>query len=194
MRPKFLPLLSEAKHREIIIVVRNLIAVLGSTALDGRHTPALYARFLSSLLAKYDVSSPLDDCPGSPNEDVKFVPQYRQERQQTPPNLYTWPDTSTLAQEDVALAGPSGSATGMIYQQSGEADMDFSLTHFIRTVTQDGPQYPSPQEEDFGHPGMGHWSESDMRTEAFEHFEHQHQPPNWPPPEYTDYWDPTART
>ncbi|TFK55165.1 hypothetical protein OE88DRAFT_1006449 [Heliocybe sulcata] len=59
LRPRCKPLLQPAEEKKIVVSVSNLIAILGSNevALDGRHTPMLYSRFLSSLLAKYDHSA-----------------------------------------------------------------------------------------------------------------------------------------
>jgi transcriptional regulatory protein LEU3 len=48
-------MLDQDIKNEIIDTVWRLIDVLGSVALDGRHTPSLYSRFLSSLLEKYNV-------------------------------------------------------------------------------------------------------------------------------------------
>ncbi|KAF7338357.1 Rab-GAP TBC domain-containing protein [Mycena venus] len=74
LRPRFLPLLKEDTQRDIVRLVSRLINVLRSdgVALDGRHTPALYSRFLSSLLAKYNVFPQRDDSP--PADDIKFYP------------------------------------------------------------------------------------------------------------------------
>ncbi|KAJ7470689.1 fungal-specific transcription factor domain-containing protein, partial [Mycena latifolia] len=50
LRPKFLPLVKEDTQQNIVRLVSRLINVLrsDSVALDGRHCPALYSRFLSS--------------------------------------------------------------------------------------------------------------------------------------------------
>ncbi|KAG7092320.1 hypothetical protein E1B28_008681 [Marasmius oreades] len=132
LRPKFLPLLNEATQNEIIRTVTRLIEILSSreVALDGRHTPALYSRFLSSLLAKYNIMS----CPEARplQGDGAIYPQHvlQQRASLTPPNVYSWPDiinTDTTTFHHAPLPGT-------VYQQRGEADMDFSLTHFMRTV------------------------------------------------------------
>lgn len=136
------------QRQEIILVVNRLIDILGSreVALDGRHTPALYSRFLSSLLERHNVR--LTSALPTDTQEVE-------EHQPTPP-MYSWPDVSP---RDVAPLG-SDYSEGAIYQQHGEADMDFSLTHFVRTVSQDhtGPPvlaYNTPQENG---PGWPVWS------------------------------------
>ncbi|KAJ6630715.1 fungal-specific transcription factor domain-containing protein [Mycena sp. CBHHK59/15] len=135
LRPKFLPLVKEETQRDIVHLVSRLIDVLGSdsVALDGRHTPALYSRFLSSLLAKYNVFPPRNDSPSS--DDVKFCPQFGTERTHTPPHTYSWPDIAHSV--DVSPPGSESSDDFLIYHHSGDPEMDLSLNHFIRTVTQE---------------------------------------------------------
>ncbi|KAA1471074.1 hypothetical protein DENSPDRAFT_776190 [Dentipellis sp. KUC8613] len=138
LRPKFLPLLDESTQRTIIKVVRELIDVLGSkeVAFDGRHSPALYSRFLSSLLNKYDQGA-------SPQEGMEFVPQFKADRQQTPPNTYYWPDTPAILGPSIGMADAGfGQVEGAIYQQAGDADMDFSMQHFMNAMTAHGQQNP----------------------------------------------------
>ncbi|KZT28474.1 hypothetical protein NEOLEDRAFT_1058377 [Neolentinus lepideus HHB14362 ss-1] len=150
LRPRCKPLLEPAEETKIISSVRKLIEILGSNevALDGRHTPMLYSRFLSSLLAKYDHS--VASAPGeatyaetqyAPDGQYsppsgEILPQYNRERDPTPPHMYYWPDTSqsmsgaSHVMEQSAQDYPSGT----VYQQSGDADMDFSMNHFLQTV------------------------------------------------------------
>ncbi|KAJ8700225.1 hypothetical protein PTI98_003271 [Pleurotus ostreatus] len=139
LRPKLLPLLDEGQYQGIVSLVGQLIDVLGSkeVALDGRHTPALYSRFLSSLLAKHrpKKSEATDTIM---NDDLKIYPQYPADRQQTPPNQFSWPDT-TEYRGDVSPPSQSDLPDGTVFQQSGEATMDFSLTYFMRSVSQDQP-------------------------------------------------------
>lgn len=125
LRPRFLPLLDEATQEDIIISVQRLIAVLGSeeVALDGRHTPALYSRFLASLLAKHDVTHHQNL--ESPSDKMRIYPQYGEDRQHTP-NVY-WPDTLT---RDTSLHAHRGDSSQLVYQQPGDADMDLSVLHF----------------------------------------------------------------
>ncbi|RDB21455.1 Protein priB [Hypsizygus marmoreus] len=143
LRPKFLPLLNETLQGQIIHEVGGLIDVLGSTdvALDGRHTPALYSRFLSSLLSKHNCLPPRSGSESPPN-DPRFHPQYSDERPLTPPQpSCSWPDVMpqeyALSTNQFYDAFP---AQGDMYQGNGP-DMDFTLSHFVRTVTQG---YPNP--------------------------------------------------
>jgi hypothetical protein len=131
--------LDESQQKNIIASVRTLIQVLGSksVALDGRHTPALYSRFLSSQLARHNVPTDSDSDADSSLRTEAIIPQYRQHRRQTPPHLYAWPDTGNIQQHH-PVAHVTNSQSGVVFQQYGEADMDFSVQHFMNTVkTQD---------------------------------------------------------
>ncbi|KAJ7582789.1 fungal-specific transcription factor domain-containing protein [Mycena floridula] len=141
LRPRFLPLLSEKAQRDIVSNVRRLINVLGSkeVALDGRHTPALHSRFLSSLLdrhqAKRDGEPSDPDSPTSDGSDLRIYAQYGEIRQHTPPNVYSWPD---ILNRDPSPTSPvSDHAPGTVWQQPGDSEMDFSALNYIRTVSQD---------------------------------------------------------
>jgi hypothetical protein len=139
LRPKFIPLLDESQQKKIIASVRTLIQVLGSksVALDGRHTPALYSRFLSSQLARHNVLTDSDSDADSAIRTEDIIPQYRQDRRHTPPHLFAWPDTGNIQNHPVEHI--TNSQSGVVFQQYGEADMDFSVHHFMDTVkTQDG--------------------------------------------------------
>ncbi|KAJ7905417.1 fungal-specific transcription factor domain-containing protein [Mycena olivaceomarginata] len=137
LRPRFLPLVKEDTQRDIVCLVSKLIDVLGSDsiALDGRHTPALYSRFLSSLLAKYNVFPPQDD--SAPADDVKIYRQFELDRAETPPNVYSWPDIAHS--DNVSPHSSDGSDDFLLYQRSGVPDMDLSLNNFIRAVNEGQP-------------------------------------------------------
>ncbi|KAJ7774748.1 fungal-specific transcription factor domain-containing protein [Mycena metata] len=138
LRPRFLPLLREDTQQDIVRLVTRLINVLASAdvALDGRHTPALYSRFLSSLLSKYNVFPARNDSP--PPDGVEFYRQFGAERSDTPPSYaYSWPD---ITHNDPVSPLPSeGSDDFLIYPRSGDPDMDFSLSHFIQAVNEEQP-------------------------------------------------------
>lgn len=119
--------------------MQKLIKILASedVALDGKHSPAVYSKFLSSLFSKYYTPA-LERSIRSTPPDI--VPQYQQERVQTPPHLYAWPDAPPL----VDSPGSSGdldiesrnsdSPAHVVFQQVGEVEMDFSLQHFVRST------------------------------------------------------------
>jgi len=145
LRPKLLPLLDEKLQGEIIRDVSGLIDMLGSkaVALDGRHTPALYSRFLSSLLEKHNCMPSRPASEYSPNEP-KFHAQYSDDRQPTPPHAYSWPDI--MHTDDISPSSQYNGdfpTHGELYQHE-DADMDLSLSHFVRTVTQGFPIPPDP--------------------------------------------------
>ncbi|KAL0572941.1 hypothetical protein V5O48_009031 [Marasmius crinis-equi] len=131
LRPKFLPLLDEATQTEIIDTVSRLIQILSSkeVALDGRHTPALYSRFLSSLLARYNISPRARALPS--RDGTSMYAQYDTQRDPSPPHSYSWPDISSPSTTPVESFQHD---PGTVYQQRGDAEMDFSLTHFVKTV------------------------------------------------------------
>ncbi|KAJ3573975.1 hypothetical protein NP233_g2078 [Leucocoprinus birnbaumii] len=135
LRPKLLPLLEERQQHEIITLVSRLIDVLSSrdVALDGRHTPATYSKFLASLMERHNVQA-IHIASGS------SASSFPQTRSLTPPHVSSWPDTSLVHPSTSSMAPDL--VDGFIYQQHGEADMDFSLNHFVRTVTQNFPSPP----------------------------------------------------
>ncbi|KAL1756031.1 fungal-specific transcription factor domain-containing protein [Schizophyllum commune] len=149
LRPKFRPLLSDGEQQEIVSLVNRLIDVLGSkdVALDDRHTPALHSRFLENLLAKRnlricesDRSSRSDS--GSPGH---LLAQLSDERYHTPPNRYVWPDVGHDVSPGGSLVSSGGDVSpspSAVFRQVGDPDMDFSMNHFLRTVSQ---QPPVPQ-------------------------------------------------
>lgn len=147
LRPKFMPLLCDTQQRNIVVTVEHLISVLGSSdvALDCRHTPAIYSKFLLNQLNRYRPSEASVYRPDSNWEmgDLEFVPQYHQTREQSPPNAYlhSWPDSDANFP-----AGSPGSSTpgsdhysGVVYQRHGEAEIDFSINHFVATVSGSPP-------------------------------------------------------
>ncbi|KAJ7940711.1 fungal-specific transcription factor domain-containing protein [Mycena leptocephala] len=127
LRPRFLPLLKADTQQDIVRLVGRLIDVLGSdsVALDGRHTPALYSRFLSSLLAKYNVFPNREDSP--PTDDIKFYRQFGLDRTDTPPNVYSWPDIAYRSDDF------------LVCPRAGDPDMDLTLNHFIQAVNGQEP-------------------------------------------------------
>jgi len=60
LRPEFSNLLSTDEERQILDLISRLIQALSSSkiAIDDKHTPKLYARFLAHLLTRYRKDSP----------------------------------------------------------------------------------------------------------------------------------------
>lgn len=114
----------------------------------------------------------------SPLEDVNIIPQYGDERQQTPPNIYSWPDI-LCAQGELLPGVP----TGMIHQQCGEADMDFSMQHFVRTVSTQDTFSAAPYASEPVHDSFRVWDA--YRSEVFDEVrsDAQHLPSV-----YADIW------
>ncbi|KAK7466977.1 hypothetical protein VKT23_004040 [Stygiomarasmius scandens] len=130
LRPKFIPFLDLATQDDIVFTVNRLIEVLSSkdVALDGRHTPALYSRFLRSLLAKHKVkvsNKSSFSCDTTGHEGTQVGQEY------------SWPDIrDSDSPQDREY--PAQYEPDFIYQQS--INMDFSINHFVRTVSNQGIQ------------------------------------------------------
>ncbi|TFK29876.1 hypothetical protein FA15DRAFT_663164 [Coprinopsis marcescibilis] len=144
LRPKLSPLIDDRQRETIIQTVTPLIKVLCSdqVALDEKHTPMLYARFLTSLLTKY-------------------APQALETREVALDNHVfssTWPDVASNQDGGSQIKeqfNPEGlsaelahsrhiSYNGVVYQGHGEADMDLTLKHLVDSM-------PSVS----GYPGYG---------------------------------------
>lgn len=107
-------------------------------ALDGRHTPSLYARFLSSLLAKH-TSTPRDAL-GKPHlseDDLQTPSQCAKGRLLSPASYFSWPDIEVDTQQ--LENGGNLAGFGDFTQGGANADMDLSFSHFLRTVTENFP-------------------------------------------------------
>jgi hypothetical protein len=127
--------LDKTQHQNIIASVRILIQVLrsGSVALDRQHTPALYAHFLSSQLARHNVFTDSDNDVDSAVQTKEIIPQYGDDCQQMLPNQFACPDPENV-QRHLVHCVPN-SQPGVVLQQF-EADMDFSVQHitdFVKT-------------------------------------------------------------
>lgn len=135
LRPKFLPLLDLSQCATIVTSVSRLITILSSedVALDGRHSPAVYSKFLSTLLRKYYTPS-LQQNIRHASPDI--MPLYHENREQTPPYIYYWPDIpSSMGNLDKPNAeGRDCPSRHTVRQEVGELEMDFSPQHFIRST------------------------------------------------------------
>lgn len=149
LRPKFLPLLTAVQCATIVRLVRRLIEILGSedVVLDRYHSPAVYSKFLSSLLDRHHTPSLRVDV-GATSE-LPIVAHYREDREQSPPLGYSWPDTpcnttapdlvEEMAQRIDSTDAFAGSDGHIVRQEIGDLDMDFSLPHFVQS-TRNSPE------------------------------------------------------
>ncbi|SJL00326.1 uncharacterized protein ARMOST_03639 [Armillaria ostoyae] len=128
LRAKFLSLLSQEVQEEIIYSVNKLIRVLASdkVALDDRHAPALYSRFLAKLMAK---NVPHLRYTESGDNNLNSSSFGGGDFQVPPPNEFSWPD---IRYSDSPPSANAESSDG-IPRRTREADMDFSLNNFGMT-------------------------------------------------------------
>lgn len=129
-------------------------------AIDGRHTPALYSRFLSSLLDKHN-SRTHRTWSNSPSSDHDSHSPHHESHQAPQSYLYSWPDIHPEVGPDSNEISPSD-----FYNH--DIDMDFSLSHFVRTVT---AQDLSPTQA----------PESQLIQPAWNDWELQNEQVQWPP-------------
>ncbi|KAF8921372.1 hypothetical protein CPB85DRAFT_1372495 [Mucidula mucida] len=170
LRPKFLHLVKEEIQREIVAIVTQLVKILASdkVALDGRHTPALYSRFLANLMATHKVASLVPEGEISPIDPEMF--------NSSPVGAsYSWPDVRY---------SDSPPGVDQTTHSSHDMDMDFSLNHFVRTVSQDMPVSPSFGTTPFA---TSQWSEPVWQPAT------PHEPPYmaqnpWHQQHYNEVW------
>ncbi|KDR81549.1 hypothetical protein GALMADRAFT_134980 [Galerina marginata CBS 339.88] len=158
-RPRFSSLLGDSLQKEIITTVSRLIATLGSSdvALDGRHTPALYSRFLSSLMIKHNLT--LSD-PDLLRKDHSRSSSFQTgDRQVTPPEGFYWPDVPGANNPGHGHAPQFSKGFG--YELQPEVNMDFSLSHFIKSVTQ---QTPPPDETELPYESRPMWKANEIES------------------------------
>lgn len=122
LRPEFSKLLSKEEETKVLDLIRELINTIGNPkiAIDDRHTPKLYARFLISLLSKY-------------RRDGATVGRLQTQpppHQQTPaPNTQPGGSLTTFSLRGTAQPAPStgtggGGFTQSSYQQQRPAAQD----------------------------------------------------------------------
>lgn len=146
LRPKFLPLLEPSQCGTIVNLVQKLIQILSSDAvvIDGRHAPALYSKFLSTLLDKHYTPAIHQEVTSS-----EIYSQYQENREVTPPHVFSWPDVPAVSEPLPLPNGMTDADTEtllhVVRQQVGDADMDFSLSHFVSSSLP-SHQVPSFQE------------------------------------------------
>lgn len=139
LRPKLLPLLDSSQCATIVRLVKDLIKILGSdaVALDGRHSPALYAKFLSNLLDKYytpalqeDIRSLQSSTETQPqSDDITSLP-------------FFWPDVPSQEGTPVPLEARPHTPPAVVREEAGDLVMDFSLSHFVQSAIPPAPAAP----------------------------------------------------
>jgi len=165
------PLLDEKLQRELIISVSRLIAILGSAdvALDERHTPALYSRFLSSLMMKHALVTS-DGSHGL----TKPCSLQAKDRQMTPSVGSKWPEHAQPESSSDCSGSFDYSNDLGCQRPRQEIEMDYSMSSFIKTVTQKWPSSTNMDiqepwwKSDYTHsdPPLAAWSHSGVLNQA----------------------------
>lgn len=134
-RPRYLSLLDTTLRQEIVVSVSRLISILGSNdvALDGRHTPAVHSNFLSTLMLKRGLTMN-NMWTLSREQSPHSEPGHRQ---LTPPDEFSWPDVQGPSTHSQNASLRLASGCGAQFQS--DRLMDYSLSHFIKTVISYAP-------------------------------------------------------
>ncbi|KAH6918647.1 hypothetical protein BKA70DRAFT_1366816 [Coprinopsis sp. MPI-PUGE-AT-0042] len=137
LRPRLSWLLGPMQRQEIFAATSRLIEVLGSplVALDAKHTPALYARFLSSSLGRCSLTSYGSSSPSSRTPSVVSEPN----------DAFFWPDLTHSAAtvgSPSALAAKIGDAPNEPYPDHNI--LFFNLNNFSKNVTEVFNTYSPP--------------------------------------------------
>ncbi|PPQ88004.1 hypothetical protein CVT25_001083 [Psilocybe cyanescens] len=180
-RPRFLHLLNDATQNDIIAIVSRLITVLGSNdvALDGRHTPALYARFLSSLMSKHGLVNSNAQSPRNKQSRSSSSSFNSEHRQISPSDGFYWPDIPQSENSSGSQTPDVPGGFGYQTRLQESMNMDFSLSHFIKIVTSQQPVSPPPSEDvNFCEPWQQLWKNPDV------------QPVTWSQPVSVSGWSP----
>ncbi|PPQ75279.1 hypothetical protein CVT26_015270 [Gymnopilus dilepis] len=159
-RPRYSTLINDGLRREIVQLVSRLVMVLGSpdVALDPKHTPALYSRFLSSLMVHHGLLPGNAELPG---------PRYMggmnvnlAGRHSTPSNGFPWPDVpiSDSGSDD----GSSLRSVGSDSRTQRSIPLDFSLPNFMKAIADQPPVEEIESTEPW------HFSKFDMSSEPLQ--------------------------
>jgi hypothetical protein len=138
LRPEFSNILWENEKQDILILVRRLTETLISenVAIDERHTPMLWARFLQDLLNKKNSTS-----------DASAVTS---SHSQTPTSA-TAPQTQHMQQDQYNQMQPAGPSTGMPMYTAGMPNMPIEYSQWSTAQCQPQPMpslhgaYPQQQ-------------------------------------------------
>ncbi|KAF8530244.1 fungal-specific transcription factor domain-containing protein [Hysterangium stoloniferum] len=102
LRPDFAGIVNRSHKDHILSLVRRLIRLLGSPeiAVDDRHTPKLYSRFLSGLVARYSTRKPK-------GEAGSKVPEGTAPKQNRNNNPAPDPNAGSNVQQNVTQTSPA---------------------------------------------------------------------------------------
>ncbi|KAH7906942.1 fungal-specific transcription factor domain-containing protein [Hygrophoropsis aurantiaca] len=141
LRPEFVQLLTRKMEDEIFELIGRLITTLQEVAIDERHTPRLYARFLAGLLTKHrkgggGVAGRLQQMP-PPNQTI---PHTQPGGNQSQHLSFSGPSHSTSQPHDTSVH--QGSGDPMQYVATASHDVISTTTTIYRpdTAYTDGRQ------------------------------------------------------
>lgn len=152
--------------------MQRLIEILGSdaVALDGRHSPALYSKFLSNLLEKYYTPALREQIDGA-----ESPPHPSSDEGQHFSATFSWPDVPSY--EPTPSAEPDdhsgGQGSHVVREEEGDAEMDFSLSHFVQSAI---PPANTTQQDYHSQPNAATTASADMyapySAEAIQQFQY----------------------
>jgi hypothetical protein len=147
LRPECASFITPGLETEIYQIIERLINTIGSPeiAIDERHTPMLYSRFLASLLAKHKRDGaargrmPQQDPPPQQPQTSSSGPVYQQQQQQTtqqaPPSHSTNPSS-------FATGGNPTTMQNVPRSMTSNGDTTVTQTGFKDTANINEPIHP----------------------------------------------------
>lgn len=148
LRTTLVHLLNDHIRTKIIKELNDLITIMKDVAVDDRHTPALYSRFLSTLLTKHTYTQPIDkELPDQPNFRGVYGEEYQHQHTLQDDLMNSncgayhgqwgqWPDLPPGVGENYYPSSnqPDNASLNQQFQQP-HTSMDFSLNHFRQATT-----------------------------------------------------------
>lgn len=133
LRPEFAQLLTRQMEDEIFELIGRLITTLQDVAIDERHTPRLYARFLASLLTRHRKGG------GAVGGRLQHVPPQSQVSHQPEPRNFA--SQSSLSSSGARYSG--GPAPGMSQQGRDHDSMQMTLNQGTSSSSSQASTPPS---------------------------------------------------
>jgi len=163
LRPKFSSFLEVQQHHEILDLVKRLSATLNRVAMDDRHAPKLYSRFLLGLVKKAEKILARGSSASSASSPASTAAMNSGYSPATYPREFTPSSSANMfVGEHTSLAGPSvtfapyptGGNQAPFAQNQGGAQVPYTFDE-NPAFEMDGVQNSLPQ---------SHWPHSSVNT------------------------------